>query len=256
MGERPGRRAAEVAALRLGLDLGIGLIDTAEMYGDGGAEEVVGEAIRGRRDDVFVVTKVLPGNASRAGTLRAAERSLRRLRTDRIDLYLLHWAGPHPLAGTLEAFEELRAAGKIRHHGVSNFDLAEMEEAGSLPGGARIAANQVLYNLERRGIERRLLPWCRERGVVVMAYSPLDQGALARRPALRAVARRHGVSPERVAVAWTIRQAGLVTIPKAARPEHVRDCAAAIHLRLSAEDLAELDRAYPALDRDLPLETA
>jgi diketogulonate reductase-like aldo/keto reductase len=193
MGERRSARPAEVAALRLGLDLGMTLIDTAEMYADGGAEEVVGEAIRGRRDEVFLVSKVLPKNASREGTMRAAERSLRRLGTDRIDLYLLHWEGSHPLAATLEAFTRLREAGKIVHYGLSNFDRDLMQEAESLPGGATLAADQVLYHLGKRAPEARLLPWCAERGVVVMAYSPLAQGRLRRRQALRA--RGPGLDP-------------------------------------------------------------
>jgi diketogulonate reductase-like aldo/keto reductase len=256
MGERTGQRKEEVAALRLGLDLGMTLIDTAEMYGSGGAEEVVGEAIRGRRDAVFVVTKVLPQNASREGTERACERSLGRLRTDRIDLYLLHWPGRHPLAATLEAFERLRSQGKIRHYGVSNVDHREMAEAETMPGGAGIACDQVLYNLARRGIERNLLPWCRNRGVVVMAYSPFDQGRLRERPALARVASRHGVGRALVALAWTIREEGVVTIPKASDPEHVRENARAAGLRFTPDDLAELDRAYPAPPRDIPLETA
>ena len=256
MGAEPRRRAAEVAALRLGLDLGVTLIDTAELYADGGAEEIVAEAIAGRRDGVTVVSKVLPGNASRAGTIAAAERSLRRLRTDRIDLYLLHWPGDHPLAETLAAFISLRDAGKIRHYGVSNFDVAEMETSEALPGGPAVAANQVLYNLARRGIERTLLPWCAGRGVAVMAYSPLDQGNLRERPALARVAARHGVSPQTVAIAWTLRLPGMVTIPKAVRPEHVRACVAATALALEPADLAELDAAYPAPAREIPLETA
>lgn len=256
MGEDPRRRAAEVAALRLGLDLGLSLIDTAEMYADGRAEEVVAEAIAGRRDGVFLVSKVLPQNASREGTLLAAERSLRRLRTDRIDLYLLHWAGEHPLEETLAAFEVLRGAGRILHYGVSNFDLHEMEAGESLPGGARVAVNQVLYNLERRGIERRLLPWCAARGVAVMAYSPLEQGRLSLRAALRAVAGRRGVPPEAIALAWTLRQPGVMAIPKAGDPEHVRWNAAAADLHLDPAELAEIEAAYPAPTRDLPLETA
>jgi diketogulonate reductase-like aldo/keto reductase len=256
MGESPRQAGAEAAALRLGIDLGIRLIDTAEMYGDGGAEHVVAEAVRGRRAEVQIVSKVLPANASREGTIRAAERSLKRLETDHIDLYLLHWAGRHPLEETLAAFEQLVAEGKIRHFGVSNFDVDEMEQSETLPGGGAVAANQVLYNLERRGIEHRLLPWCRERGIVVMAYSPLEQGSLRSRGALAAVARRHGCTPHQVALAWTIREPGLVTIPKASRLEHVREVVAAEHLRLTPDDLAELDRAYPRPSGPIPLETA
>jgi len=255
MGESRARRAEEVAALRLGIDLGMTLIDTAEMYAAGGAEEVVGEAIAGRRDDVFLVSKVLPDNASRAGTLRAAERSLERLRTDRIDLYLLHWPGSHPLRGTLAAFERLVEQGKILHYGVSNFDSDELSAAELLPGGPAIGANQVLYNLERRGAERRLFPWCRERDVAIMAYSPLEQGRLSERGALERVAARHGVTPTQVAVAWTLRLPQVVSIPKAGRREHVRQNAAAAEIELTADDLAELDRDYPAPSRDVPLET-
>jgi diketogulonate reductase-like aldo/keto reductase len=256
MGEEPGRRAAEVAALKLGLDLGVTLIDTAELYADGGAEEIVADAIAGRRDEVTLVSKVLPKNASRSGTIAAAERTLRRLRTDRIDLYLLHWPGDHPLTETLEAFTALRASGKIRAYGLSNFDLAELEGAEALPGGSEVAANQVLYNLERRGIELGLLPWCTGRGIVVMAYSPLEQGKLRVRPALTHVAARHRVTPHAAAIAWTLRAPGVVTIPKATRPEHVRECVAAAKLRLNPADLAELDAAYPAPARAIPLETA
>jgi diketogulonate reductase-like aldo/keto reductase len=256
MGEKPNRRAAEVAALRLGFDRGLTLVDTAEMYADGGAEEVVGEAIAGRRDGIFVVSKVLPHNASRAGTLRACERSLRRLRTDRIDLYLLHWPGSHPLGETLEAFERLRESGKIRHHGVSNFDPREMRDALRLPGGTGIAADQILYHLNARGPERALIPWCVERGILVMAYSPLAQGLLGPNRALESVARRHACSPERVALAWTIRREGVVTIPMSSNPDHVRDNAAAATLRLTGEDLAALDAAFPAPKQDVPLEMA
>ncbi|OTA40500.1 MAG: oxidoreductase, partial [Symbiobacterium thermophilum] len=228
MGESRRSRREEVEALRLGLDLGMTLIDTAEMYADGGAEEVVAEAIAGRRDQVFLVTKVLPGNASRRGTIEACERSLRRLRTDRIDLYLLHWRGRYPLAETLEAFAELVRAGKIRYWGVSNFDTDDMEELTGLPGGAAVATNQVLYNLSRRGIEYDLLPWCRERRIPIMAYSPIEQGRILGNPALRRVAARHGATPAQVALAWLLRQKDVMVIPKAGRPEHVRENRAAL----------------------------
>jgi diketogulonate reductase-like aldo/keto reductase len=261
MGARRTERAAEVAALQLGFDLGQTLVDTAEMYADGGAEEVVGEAIQGRRNEVFVVTKVLPRNASRRGTLAAAERSLRRLRTDRIDLYLLHWDGPHPLAETLAAFAELRRQGKVLHYGVSNFDLKDMVEVERTPDGAGVCADQVLYNLMRRGIERNLLPWCAERNIAVMAYTPLEQGRLAepgrsrQRRVLQQVARRHDATPSQVALAWTIRNPEVVAVVKAARPKHVRENAAAADFRLEADDLRELDAAFPVPDRDIPLET-
>ncbi|MFS8640281.1 MAG: aldo/keto reductase [Symbiobacteriaceae bacterium] len=254
MGASRRSRREEVEALRLGLDLGMTLIDTAEMYADGGAEEVVAEAIAGRRDQVFLVTKVLPGNASRRGTIEACERSLRRLRTDRIDLYLLHWRGRYPLAETLEAFAELVRAGKIRYWGVSNFDTDDMAELTGLPGGAAVATNQVLYNLSRRGIEYDLLPWCRERRIPIMAYSPIEQGRILGNPALRRVAARHGATPAQVALAWLLRQKDVMVIPKASRPEHVRENRGALDLALTAEDLAELDRAFPPPTRKVPLE--
>ena len=260
MGEDPSARPAEVAALRLGLDLGMTLIDTAEMYGEGGAEEVVGEAIAGRRDDVYLVSKVYPHNASRAGVRAACERSLRRLGTDCLDLYLLHWRGSVPLAETLEAFERLSDDGKIRAWGVSNFDVDDMVEAAALPAGSGIAANQVLYNLARRGIEWDLLPWCRERGIPVMAYSPLEstpveQRPLLARPQLAEVARRHGVTPAQVALAWLLRQDGVVTIPKAVQPAHLRANRAALDLapQLTPDDLALLDAGFPPPARRRPL---
>ena len=256
MGENAAARTEEIAALTLGLDLGAGLIDTAEMYGDGGAEEVVGRAIAGRRDDVYLVTKVLPSHASYAGTLAACERSLKRLDTDRIDLYLLHWPGHHPLEETLRAFVELRRGDRIVDYGVSNFDLDEMRHVRTLPGGDGIASNQILYNLQRRGPERKLLPWCEAEGVAIMAYSPLDQGRLVVRPALREVAVRRGITPYQVAIAWTLLREEVVTIPKAGKREHVRDNVAAASLLLVEDDLAALDRAYPAPKHDVPLETA
>lgn len=254
MGEDPARRRAEVAALRLGLELGITLVDTAEMYGDGGAEEVVGEAIHGRREGVFLVSKVLPHNAGRDGTVRACERSLRRLGTETLDLYLLHWPGDHPLEGTLDAFLSLREAGKIRAFGVSNFDPEQMRAAVDLAGGDAIAVNQILYNLRRRGPERKLIPWCSDRRIATMAYSPLEQGRLAS-PALESVARRRGVTPEQVALAWVLRLESVVAISKATDRQHVRANAAAASLELTREDLAELDRAFPVPDKDGPLET-
>lgn len=254
MGVQRRERAREVAALQLGLDLGMTLVDTAEMYADGGAEEVVGEALRGRRDRVFLVTKVLPGNASRAGTMAAAERSLQRLQTDCIDLYLLHWEGPHPLAETLEAFAQLRQQGKIRHYGVSNFDTQWMHAVEAAPQGSGVCANQVFYNLNRRGIERNVLPWCVERRIALMAYTPLDQGRL-QHAALERIARRHGVTPAQVALAWTLRLPGVVTIVKAADPEHVRQNAAAAELGIDRDDARELDGAFPCPDHDVPLET-
>lgn len=254
MGEDASDRAREVAALRLGLDLGLSLIDTAEMYGDGGAEEVVGEAIAGRREQVFLVSKVLPSHASRAGTVAACERSLRRLGTDRIDLYLLHWRGSTPLPATVEAFEELVRAGKIRHWGVSNLDPADLEELAGVPGGGAVQVDQVLYNPGRRGIEVDLLPWCRARGVAVMAYSPIEEGRLAGHRALRSVAARHGATPAQIALAWVLRQDGVSAIPKASTLAHVRENRAALDLRLGPEDLAEIDRAFPPPTEPRPLE--
>lgn len=254
MGDRPDRRAEEIAALRTGLDLGMALIDTAEMYGDGNAEELVGEAIAGRREEVFLVSKVLPTNASRRGTIAACERSLRRLQTDCIDLYLLHWRGNVPLQDTLEAFEVLQRDGKIRHWGVSNFDLKDLQELVSLDGGGNVATNQVLYNLTRRGIEYDLLPWSAGRHLPVMAYSPVEQGRLLREPALRHVAERHGASAAQVALAWVLRRSDVIAIPKAGNVAHVRENRAALDFRLSPEDLAELDRAWPPPKRKQPLE--
>lgn len=254
MGEDRRRRADEVAALKLGLDLGITLIDTAEMYAGGGAEEVVAEAIAGRRDETFLVSKVLPTNASRAGVKRACENSLKRLATDRIDLYLLHWPGSVPLAETVEAFEALKAAGKIRHWGVSNFDTDEMEELVGLPSGANVQTNQVLYNLSRRGPEFDLAPWSLERGIPLMAYSPVEQGALARNARLDAVAARHKATAAQIALAWVMAQPGVIAIPKASRQEHVRQNAAALDIKLTAQDLAELDRAFPPPTRKRGLE--
>src|SRR6187399_2498652 len=214
MGENPRQQAQEVAALQLGLDLGMSLVDTAEMYGDGGAEEVVAEAIKGRRDEVFLVTKVLPENASRRGTMAACERSLKRLQTDHVDLYLLHWRGSHPLEETLQAFQELERQGKIRYWGVSNLDVDDMEELTQLTGGDTVATNQVLYNLSRRGIEFDLVPWCRQRRIPIMAYSPIEQGRLLTHRGLRGVAKRHEATPAQIALAWAL-QTGSIVIPRA-----------------------------------------
>jgi diketogulonate reductase-like aldo/keto reductase len=253
MGEDRRRAADEAAALALGIELGMTLIDTAEMYGSGGAETVVREAAQGRREKLFVVSKVLPYNASRAGTIAACERSLRRLGTDRIDLYLLHWRGSVPLAETLEAFLRLARDGKIRYHGVSNFDRRDLEEWAALAGGASLVADQVLYNLATRGIEWNLRPWCRERGIAIMAYTPLGHGRMLVEPSLAEVARRHAASPAQVALAWLLHQGDTVVIPKAARAEHVRENRGAADLRLSAEDLALIDRTFPPPRRESPL---
>jgi diketogulonate reductase-like aldo/keto reductase len=252
--ERPERREEEIAALHTALDLGMTLVDTAEMYGDGAAEELLGETLEQRRDEVFLVSKALPSHASRQGTIDACHRSLRRLRTDHLDLYLLHWPGRFPLRETVEAFEQLVAAGDIRSWGVSNFDIAEMAELMAVPGGDAVATDQVLYNLTRRGIEYDLLPWCRENGVPVMAYSPLEQGRLLTQPELATVARRHDATPAQVALAWVLRHDQLCVIPRAGRPAHVRENRAAVDIRLNDEDLAELDRAFPPPRHRQPLE--
>lgn len=254
MGEDRRKFAEEVAALQLGLDLGVSLIDTAEMYGSGGSERVVAEAVRGRRDEVFIVSKVLPSNASRAASMIACERSLKNLGTDRIDLYLLHWMGSVPLAETVEAFEALKGAGKIRHWGVSNFDADDMEELVGLPSGGNCQTNQVLYNLSRRGPEFDLAPWSRARSMPLMAYSPVEQGRLARNGRFDAIAARHDATPAQIALAWVLARPGVIAIPKAVKPEHVRQNVAAAEIRLTADDLAELDRAFPPPARKQPLE--
>ena len=254
MGERKSERAAELKALKLGLELGVRLIDTAEMYGEGGAEEIVGDAIAGTRDGIYLVSKVYPHNASRRGTIAACERSLRRLKTDRLDLYLLHWRGSYPLAETVEAFERLVHDGKIRRWGVSNFDSADMRELNEQRGGEACAANQVLYHLGSRGIEWELIPWCRRDQVMVMAYSPLGQGPLLRKPALAPLAAKHDVTPAAIALAFVMRHPGVVTIPKAVTPEHVRANLEALKVRLDAEDLKALDAAFPPPKRATPLQ--
>jgi diketogulonate reductase-like aldo/keto reductase len=254
LGEGLRPREVEIAALQLGLDLGITLIDTAEMYGNGAAETLVGEAIAGRRDEVFLVSKVLPGNATASGTVAACDRSLRRLRTEQLDLYLLHWRGPVPLVETLEGFAALIRAGKIRYWGVSNFDVPDLEELRALPGGREVATDQVLYNLARRGIEWQLMFWCRELGLPIMAYSPIEQGRLLRNPVLQSVAARHGATAAQVALAWVLRHPDVVAIPRAGNPEHVRENRGALDLQLTEQDLAELDRAFPPPSGPQPLE--
>jgi diketogulonate reductase-like aldo/keto reductase len=260
MGEHRVHRQREVRALQLGLDLGMNLIDTAEMYGDGGAEEVVGEAIAGRRDSVYVVSKVYPHNATVRGVQAACERSLKRLNTDYLDCYLLHWRGAVPLPETLDGLQALKRAGKIRDYGVSNFDLDDMEQARALPGGDGIVTNQVLYNLTRRGIEWNLLPWSQQHQVPVMAYSPLEsstpgeQRVLLENPALRAVAQRHGATPAQIALAWLLRQDQVVVIPKSSNPDHVQLNRQAADIMLTAEDLTQLDKAFPRPRKGTPLD--
>jgi len=254
MGEDSSRRKDEIAALRLGIDLGMTLIDTAEMYADGRAEEIVREAIAGRRDEVFLVSKVLPQNATRLKTIAACEGSLQRLRTDRLDLYLLHWRGYTPLVETLEGFARLVDAGKIRYWGVSNFDVSDMTELDRLPGGGAVATNQVLYNVTRRGIEYELLPWCNARSIPIMAYSPVDQARILGHAPLKAVAARHGATAAQVALAWVLRDDCVFTIPKAGTQAHVRENRAALDLRLAEADLADLDRAFPPPSGPTPVE--
>lgn len=254
MGEDAHRRADEVAALRHGLARGFALIDTAEMYGDGEAERIVAEAVGPRRANVFIVSKVLPQNSSKHGTIAACERSLKRLNTDRIDLYLLHWRGSPPLSQTVAAFAELKAAGKILNWGVSNFDIDEMRNLSTVDGASACAANQVLYNLSRRGIEYDLMPFCRKRGIPLMAYSPIEQGRLLTHPGLREVAKRHGVTAAQVALAWLLRQETIVTIPKATTLKHVDDNLTALTMRLTPEDLATLDRHFPPPTQAKPLD--
>jgi diketogulonate reductase-like aldo/keto reductase len=248
------RRREEIRSLQRGLDLGMTLIDTAEMYGDGAAEELVGEAMQRRRADVFLVSKVLPNHATRRGALEACERSLRRLRTDRLDLYLLHWRESIPLEETIAAFDALVRAGKIRYWGVSNFDVPDLEELMAISGGRAVATNQVLYNLTRRGIEYAVLPRCRAGTIPIMAYSPVEQGRLLRHRGLRRVAETLGATPAQVALAWVLRHRDVIAIPKASRLEHVEENGAALQLQLGDAHLADLDREFPPPDEPTPLE--
>ena len=256
LGDDPAKRKSEIEALRLGLDLGMTLIDTAEMYGSGASEKLVAEAIHGRRDEAFLVSKVLPQNASAEETVRACEDSLKRLKTDRIDLYLLHWRGDVPLEDTLEGFESLLHAGKIRYWGVSNFDVDDMEELVALAGGDAVATNQVLYNLTRRGIEWDLLPWSRKRPhpIPIMAYSPIEQGRLLKHSAIQTVATRHQVTPTQVALTWVLKTAGVIAIPRTGKAAHVRDNRAALDLHLTQQDMEELESAFPKPKRKHSLE--
>jgi diketogulonate reductase-like aldo/keto reductase len=245
MGDRPAARAEEIATLRLGLDLGLRLIDTAEMYGEGLSEALIGEAIAGRRDEVFLVSKVYPHNATRRGIAAACERSLQRLGTDRLDLYLLHWRGSVPLEETVQGLQALQREGKIRHYGVSNLDLSDMEELWEVPGGDAVAVNQLLYNLSRRGIEWDLLPWLRERRVPVMAYSPIEQARLLRHPKLVGFARDCGMTPVQVALAWLLARDDIIAIPKTGHRERLKENVSALSHTLTAEQLAALDDIFP-----------
>ena len=255
MAERRDRHAAELAALKLGIELGMTLIDTAEMYADGKSEILVSEAIAGRRDEVFLVSKVSPQNASRAGTIAACEKSLKRLGTDRLDLYLLHWRGPHALAETLAGFDALRRAGKIRHWGVSNFDTEDMEELFALSGGHACATNQILYNVKRRGPEFDLMPWMAARKIPLMAYCPLEQTRLPTKNALSRIGAKHKATPFQVALAWLLRQTNTIVIPKASSDKHVRENRAALDLKLDAEDLATIDAEFKPPTRKIALES-
>jgi diketogulonate reductase-like aldo/keto reductase len=254
MGESTHQRQTEIAALRHGLDLGMTLIDTAEMYGEGGAEIVIGEAIAHCRTSVFLVSKVYPHNATRQGTIAACDRSLKRLKTYYLDLYLLHWRGSVPLVETLEALQALKQAGKIREFGVSNFDTDDMEEALALKDGGAIATNQVLYNLSRRGVEWDLLPWCRQHRIPVMAYSPVEQGRLLKNRALQAIAQQRGVTVAQIAIAWLLHQEQVIVIPKSSSIKHVEQNYAALELQLSTTDLEALDAAFPPPSQRVSLE--
>ena len=253
MGERRDKADAEVAALRAGIELGLTLIDTAEMYGDGGAERIVARAAGRDRDRVFIVSKVYPHNASSKGTVAACERSLARLATDRIDLYLLHWRGRTPLAETIDAFERLRSAGKIVRWGVSNFDVDDMNELFALDADHRCATNQVLYNLSQRGIEWKLRALCQQHGMPIMAYSPLHQGALASNRKLATLAAPLGIGAAQLAIAWLLAQRNVIVIPQSSNVEHVTECRAAADVRLSPDTLAAIDAAFPPPKRARPL---
>lgn len=254
MGETKSEAKAEVDAIRLALDLGMTVIDTAEMYGDGGAERIVGEALKDRREDAFLVSKVLPWNASYDGTIKACHGSLDRLGTDHLDLYLLHWRGQDPLEDTVAAMEELKTAGRIRAWGVSNFDLDDMEELFSVADGKNCAVNQVLYNLSRRGIEFDLLPWCQEHKIPIMAYSPIEQGRILHHPELIHVAKAHQATPAQVALAFLLERDGVIPIPKTSNIRRVYENRDAVDLEISDEDWARLDAAFPPPARKMPLE--
>jgi len=254
MGERPDRRTDEIAALNLALDLGMNVVDTAEMYGNGGAEKLIAKAVGHRRGEMFLVSKVLPQHATRAGTVAACNASLKRLNTNHLDLYLLHWRGSVPLEDTLAGFDDLTKAGKVRHWGVSNFDVDDMEELIALPGGTNLQTNQVLYNLTRRGIEFDFMPWCRKRRIPTMAYSPIEQGRLLKNARLKSIAARHGATPAQIALAWVLRQDGVIAIPKAGTPDHARENAAAVDITLTPQDLIDLDSAFPPPREKVPLE--
>ena len=253
MGEKVSQKQAEIDALKLGIDLGMTLIDTAEMYGEGGAEKVVAKAIAGRRKEIYLVSKFYPYNGSYDGVIAACDRSLSRLKTNYLDLYLLHWRGSIPLSETLKGLQYLKQAGKILDYGVSNFDTDDMEEAESLPGGKEIIANQVLYNLKRRGIEWDLLPWCKERNIAIMAYSPVEQRAFVSDSKLKAIAQKHNATSTQIALSWLLHQNDVISIPKATNPTHVRENRAALEIKLTEEDLQAIDRAFKPPNRKISL---
>jgi diketogulonate reductase-like aldo/keto reductase len=254
MGENHAARAEEIATLQFGLDLGLTLIDTAEMYGEGEAEKLIGEAIAGRRDEAFLVSKVYPHNASRKGAVAACERSLQRLGTDHLDLYLLHWRGRVPFAETMEAFIALQRTGKIRYYGVSNMDFADMQELWSVPGGRNVQTDQLLYNLVRRGIEWDLLPWLRQHRIPVMAYSPIEQAILLQNPKLLTFARRYGMTPAQAALAWLLANDDVIAIPKTGHRERLKENFGGLDHKLTAAQMGELDRLFPAPAGPHPLE--
>lgn len=254
MGDDSRKRKEEIEALQTGIELGMTVIDTAEMYGNGRSEQLAGEAIKGKRDRVFLISKVLPSHASRQGTIKACEESLRRLNTGYLDLYLLHWQSRYPFAETVEAMLTLQNSGKIRRWGVSNMDVRQMEEFFALPGGDGCSADEVLYNLTRRGIEYDLLPWCEERQVPVIAYSPVEQGRLLKEPSLIEIARAHRATPAQIALAWVLRKPGIIAIPKAATPAHVRENHESLSITLTEKELQLLDDAFPAPHRKKALE--
>lgn len=254
MGDSLAHRAEEIKALRRGIELGMTVIDTAEMYGDGRSEVLVGQAIEGMREKIFLISKILPSHAGRKGTVKACEDSLKRLNTNYLDLYLLHWRGRIPFEETVEAMLELQRNGKIRYWGVSNMDVVEMEAFFKISGGSTCAANEVLYNLTRRGIEFDLLPWCQQKQMPVIAYSPIEQGRLLNHPVLRDISCQHEVTPAQIALAWVLRQTGVLAIPKAATVKHVEENYKSLDITLSSEDLKKLDSVFPAPLRKKRLE--
>jgi diketogulonate reductase-like aldo/keto reductase len=253
MGEKASQKQAEIDALKLGLDLGLSVIDTAEMYGDGGAEKIVAEAIATRRSEVYLVSKFYPHNASYKELIAACNRSLSRLKTDYLDLYLLHWRGSVPLSETLLGLQHLKQTGKILDYGVSNFDTDDLQEAESLPGGKEIVANQVLYNLLRRGIEWDLLPWCKQRQLAIMAYSPVEQRAFVNDSKLKDIATQHNATPTQIALSWLLHQDNVLSIPKATNPDHVKENCAALDIQLTEQELRKLDLTFKPPVRKMSL---